>query len=249
MRSGLCGGAALLAMAFVAACSTPYGKEAPAENDSMSAHVTAATDPSPPDDSKTMDADGGAGSAGSAGGEGGAPAPAADPASCPAKEPVGMVPWRQPPQPSSACSAADITYFAQIAPNESWNGVESLMRARNSACSKCIFSQGDDTTWRAVIFYKEGTFVNYGACYARAIGGSEACGHSYYDETECYYRVCGAAACGSDAAVDACYKTQGAADACKKYSPTTACGGAAALASIENVCHGYVDVARVLCSN
>jgi hypothetical protein len=90
--------------------------------------------------------------------------------------------------------------------------------------------------------------VNWAACFARAAGGSDACGKAVDAWYDCYAQVCAATPCGSDAAVTACYDSQRAADACAAYAPQDACGGATNFNALNNVCTTYTDVARVVCS-
>jgi hypothetical protein len=249
---------ALLLVALVAACATPYGER----NDDSSAITTApsetaratdATEP-PPMTPAPIAASGGGGSPGSGAhpdaGSAGDAGPV-DPAHCPAKSTSTLTPWNEPPAASAACSAADITYFGQIGATQTWLGMESLMTKRNAACSVCIFSHDTDALWRSVIYSgAEGNaIVNYAACFASAPGGSVACGRAVFAWSDCYARVCDSAACGTDDAVTTCYNSQGASDACAAYSPMTACGGSNGYAAINNVCSSYIDTARALCAN
>jgi hypothetical protein len=254
------GALGLVLVVACAACSARYGEQggtseeasterASVGNDAVDAPDAAKaadnTKPSPPAPSGGTGSSGGAGDAGVV-----ADASAADPTNCPGKTPATVGAWKPPPATSAACMAADITYFAGVAANQTWLGIESLMTTRHAACSKCIFSREADAQWRPLIFFgADGSaLINSGACYARAPGGKDACGKAVYQWGDCYARVCDATACGSLAAQDACYASQAVYDACAPYDPTTACGGATTYASLSNVCNSYVDVARVLCA-
>jgi hypothetical protein len=259
MRGGLVIVAGAGSLLLAAACATPYGDgTSPKPTDSAGKQITGATDSTEPAPMTPVPAagggSGGGGSNGTGAGQDGgtgkdADAAPADPANCPAKSVAIVSAWNAPPAASSVCSGADITYFAQVAANQTWLGIESLMNTRNAACGACIFSHDTDASWHAVIFSgTEGNaLVNYAACFARASGGSDACGSAMYAWSDCYARVCSSAACGSDEAITACYNSQGASDACAAYSPVTVCGGSAMYASLNNVCSSYIDTARALC--
>jgi hypothetical protein len=260
MRGSLVIVAAAGSVLLAVACSTPYGDAANAPTPSSAGKETAgatdATDPAPAAPVPTP-ASGGVGSGSSSGGGSGRPdggsavdASAADPANCPGKSVASVTPWNASPAASAACSAADITYFGQVAANQTWLGIESLMTTRSPACSTCIFSRDTDASWHAVIFSgAEGNaIVDYAACFATASGGSEACGRSVWEWSDCYARVCDSTACGTDDAVTACYNSQGASDACAAYSPLTVCGGTDKYNSINNICSSYIDTARALCA-
>jgi len=248
------------------ACSSPYADGGPSSSAAAATgqETTGATDSTepPPTTPAPVAASGGAGGGAGAGGggagvdagagraDGGPDASAADPAHCPSPSIASVTPWNAPPAASGACTSADITYFGQVAATQTWLGIESLMTARNAACSACIFSHDTDASWHAVIYSgTEGNaFVNYAACFATATGGSVDCGRAVFEWSDCYARACDGAACGSDDAVNACYDSQGASDACAAYSPIAACGGADQYAAIDNVCTSYIDTARTLCA-
>lgn len=263
MNRGLVTLAAASFMLVAVACSSPYADGGPSSSAGAATgkETTGATDATEPPPTAPISASasggGGPGGSGPRGADGGAgqtdaapDASAADPAHCPSKSISTVTPWKAPPAASAACSAADITYFGQVAATQTWLGIESLMTTRNAACSACIFSHDTDASWHAVIY--SGTqgdaIVNYAACFATATGGSVECGHAVYEWSDCYARACDTTACGTDDAVTACYNSQGASDACVAYSPITACGGADQYAAINNVCASYIDTARTLCA-
>jgi hypothetical protein len=243
------------------ACSSPYadagaGASAGAATGKETTGATDSAEP-PPTTPAPVAASGGGGTPGGGGVDSGAghadagsDGSAADPAHCPSPSIATVTPWNAPPAASAACTSADITYFGQIAATQTWLGIESLMTSRNAACSACIFSHDTDPSWHAVIF--SGTqgdaIVNYAACFATATRGSVDCGRAVWEWSDCYARACDSTACGTDDAVTACYNSQGASDACAKYSPMTACGGADQYAAINNVCSSYIDTARTLCA-
>jgi hypothetical protein len=240
---------------IAAACSAPYGEDEPsvaAASTGRDAGTTTTnpTDPLPP--AKKLPPASGAdgGGVGGGGGGGGADAAAANPDQCPKKGTPTVGTWKAPPAASSVCSGADMTYFAQVAANQTWLGVESLMRTRNAGCAKCIFSKETDAQWRPVVYVgTEGdAIVNYGACFNRTAGGTEACGRSVHLWSDCYADVCDYDTCGTEAATNTCYDGQAVADSCSSYSAITACGGDTKYASLNNICGTYIEVARVLCA-
>lgn len=241
----------------VVACSSPYGAGAgtdqAASTGGPSTTGTTQTEPKPtptpmptPTQAPLPGRDAGPPGSGSSSGD----AAATDPALCPSTESPTLTPWKTPPAASAACTSADIAYFASVAANQTWLGIESLMRTRNASCAKCIFSKEADAQWRPVVYIGASgdAIVNYAACFARAAGGNEACGREVHEWGDCYAKVCDATACGTDAAIDACYGTKTVSDLCDGHNPTTACGGAAKYASLDNVCGTYIEVARTLCA-
>jgi hypothetical protein len=256
MRGGLISIAAALAVLVVAACSNPYGDESHDAGLVVADQTATPTEPAPPspDPAPTptptptpvvKPVPGGGGDAG------GADAAANDPANCPSSLPGTIGAWKPPPAVASVCSGEDMTYFTQVSGTQTWLGIESLMRMRNAACASCIFSKENDALWRPVVYVgTEGdAIVNYGSCFARAAGGTEACGRGLDEWSSCYASVCSSAACGAQAALDACYQTQTVSDACAAYNPTTTkCGGSTQYAALNNTCISYIEVARVLCA-
>jgi hypothetical protein len=243
----------------VIACAAPYG-EGPEVNRDTDAGVTGtdSTEPSPdpvppaapvprPRETPTLPAKDGGSSGGNAG-----DGSATDPAACPSKANPTLRNWKTPPPASSVCTAADMTYFAQVAANETWVGVETLMRARNTDCATCIFSNEADAAWRPIVYVGEAgdARVNYAACFARAPGGSDLCGRGVDQWSDCYAKVCSYDACGTIAAQEACYAGDTVFATCDSYNPiATACGGSARYASLANLCGTYVDVVRVSCAD
>ena len=265
MRRGLLSIIGVGGLLAAVACSAPYSAGASGDKPATADSDVTGTDPAdaaPIPTPKTPPAPtpgakdgggggGGGGRGGGGGGGGGLDASAVNPAECPSKTTPTIRAWKAPPPASSVCSGADITYFASVAANQTWLGVESLMKTRNASCAKCIFSKETDSAWRPVVFV--GTLgdarVNYGACFARATGGSDACGKGNDQWSDCYGKVCDWETCGGDAPQSTCYGAQGVADTCAAYNPTTtACGSVAQYNSLDNICGTYVEVARVLCS-
>lgn len=256
MRAGLVTIATVSALLVAAACSAPY-TDGGRVSELAATEQPGGADPAPPDASTppllprptpgnpTSDA-GPTGAPDS----GGADASAINPARCPSKTVPALNAWKAPPALSGACTGADITYFAGVAAGQTWLGIQSLMTTRNASCSKCIFSKETDALWRPVVFIGAAgdAVVNYSSCFARAPGGSDACGKAFYQWSDCYAKVCDADSCGPQAVLDACYARQDVSDACAQYQPMTPCGGANAYAALDNICLSYVDVTRVMCS-
>ena len=262
VRGGIIGVCGALGVLVASACSSPYGAGgaggAGAEQADTATAPKVGTDKTPtepgpgpvpapqpqPQPKESPALDGGPGSRASS------DAAAADPNACPSHAAPTITPWKAPPAVSSACSASDMTYFASVAANQTWLGVESLMKTRNQRCAQCIFSHDTDAVWRPVIYSgTEGNaWVNYGACFARTPGGSEACGRGVDAWSDCYGKVCDATACGTDAALKTCYASPTVQASCDGYNPTTICGGSSQYASLNNVCGTYIEVARALCA-
>jgi hypothetical protein len=88
-------------------------------------------------------------------------------------------------------------------------------------------------------------FVNFGACFATAPGGSVACGRAVQQVEICLDVVCDRGVCGTDSAVQKCVQQSlKAPSSCGKYDVATACPN---LASLGNVCGTAFDAIRVAC--
>lgn len=145
-----------------------------------------------------------------------------------------------------------MAFFDQQAqvPNQTFTALETAMKGQSAACAACIFGHDTDPAWRPIVYVGAGggAFFNYGACFARAAGGSNACGAALERTELCLDAVCSVDDCGSDAAAKTC--AQGAAAnpaSCGKYDPPTACGGAANLQALDAKCATALDAIKVMC--
>lgn len=125
------------------------------------------------------------------------------------------------------------------------------MKARNLACSSCIFTKETDATWGPIVYVgtQGGAFFNYGSCFVRAPGGSVACGQNLEKAELCLDEVCNIDDCGSQNAVTTCSQQSMANTAsCGKYDFLNACGGQTNFQNLNNKCGTAIDVVKVMCA-
>ena len=168
------------------------------------------------------------------------------PATCPGAAPTkaeldSSGGWKPPPAKQNVCTSADIAAFdASFATAATY---ADIVKGLPAACASCLLTKETDATWGFLVTDDKGElgFVNYGACYARASGGSDACGKGIQYSEFCIGASCAdcsdsetqdacsanfdadiASGCGSDQA-----KLQALDDACSKASLAAAvlCGG------------------------
>jgi hypothetical protein len=106
--------------------------------------------------------------------------------------------WKAPPAAATvgACSPANITQFqTNLGTAQTYNDLKTSLPA---GCVSCIFSLETSATWSFVVTDAAGTngFMNYGACYARATTGTDACGKAIQYNDFCLSSSC--SACATD---------------------------------------------------
>ncbi len=167
---------------------------------------------------------------------------------CPAAYP-GDPPWKSPAATQTVCDQSDIDFIKAEAQKqgETFQQLETALKARKAACGACVFTKEGDAAWGPIVYVgtQGGAFFNYGSCFARAPGGSEDCGKAVESFELCADSVCDKDACGSDNAVQACVK-QVAADknSCGKFNFTAACPN---FTSLNNYCNTGLDVIAIMC--
>jgi hypothetical protein len=181
--------------------------------------------------------------------------PLADGGVCPGKAPTFSEletagGWNPPPAVSiGACSAANITQF-----HNNFTGATSfndLKTGLPTGCASCIFSVETSSTWSFVVTDTAGTlgFFNYGACYARAQFGSNACGKGVQYSEFCLTASC--SECSTGTAQSACEKGTQAQSACSTNFAgqiQAGCGtNTTQLNSLDTDCGTAVSAVNVLC--
>ena len=147
------------------------------------------------------------------------------------------------------CDATDIKFLEdEIAAGRSkFVELEASMKARKAACAACIFTKEADSVWGPIVYVgtSGGALQYYGACFARAPGGSDACGIAVQSTFDCLDAVCAEDACGGESAVSACTKAALAdKTSCGKYNLGTACPN---LQSLFDYCEQFTGVISVMC--
>jgi hypothetical protein len=156
--------------------------------------------------------------------------------------------WKPPPAKQTVCTAGDIAAFDANFANA--NTYADLVKGLPAACSACILTKETDATWGFLVTDDKGElgFVNYGSCYARATGGSDACGKGIQ-----YSEFCISASCSdcSDSEVDTCESdtaTQTACSANFDADISAGCGtDQAKLQALDDACGTAAKAAAVLC--
>jgi hypothetical protein len=179
---------------------------------------------------------------------------AVDPGECPGAAPTKADldqsgGWKAPPQVQQVCTAADITAFE--ANFKGATKFSDLIKGIPAACGSCILGKEDDATWNFVVTDAAGDlgFFNYGACYARAAGGSEACGKAVQYGEFCINSSCnGCASAEDNTACRADEATQTACSANFQADLQAGCGtDTAKLKALDTACSKPTLAVGVLC--
>ena len=157
--------------------------------------------------------------------------------------------WKPPPAKQTVCSAADITAF-----EANFKGAQNysdLIKGLPAACGSCILGKEADATWAFVVTDDKGElgFFNYGACYARAAGGSDACGKAVQYSEFCINSSC--SGCASASESSACQKDTATQQACSANFAAdvqAGCGSdQAKLKALDDACGKATLAVGVLC--
>jgi hypothetical protein len=158
--------------------------------------------------------------------------------------------WKPPPAAQTVCSASDITAF-----EASLKGAPSysdLIKGLPAACGACILGKEGGATWPFIVVDDTDPklgFLNYGACYARAGGGSDACGKAVQYSKFCINAAC--SDCVSPAEKTACQSdtaTQQACSASFAADIQAGCGAdQAKLKALDDACGTATLAVGVLC--
>jgi hypothetical protein len=168
--------------------------------------------------------------------------------SCPGAVDLSAVPaWKVPsPVAPGACSTNDLAILAaQIEnSNTTWTAVYDAIPS--ASCRGCVFSKRDDPNWQVAVWDPDMAsgiaFVNYGACFALAPGGSDACGAAIQDDQFCVEAACAQTCtdqqgCVSEASMGVCAAQDGAI--------TTSCG--TQLTQLNAACGQFIDAVKLVC--
>jgi hypothetical protein len=148
-----------------------------------------------------------------------------------------------------ACSAADITQFGNnFGAAKTYDDLKAGLPA---SCTACIFSVEASATWGFTVTDGTGQFgfFNYGACFARAQFGSDACGKAVQYSEFCINRSC--SGCGSPSAASACQRDTATQQACSANFAAAIQAGCgtdqAKLKALDDACGKATLAANVLC--
>jgi hypothetical protein len=180
-------------------------------------------------------------------------------ARCPAPSPADAAEWIPPSDGGAGpCDTAALDLLGALFradPAPSFAVIEAAVRgaadasAASAACAACVFTRAGDATWGPVVWVDvdAGTaFVNYGACYAHAPGGSDACGRAVHQQTRCLEEVCSLDGCRPEGLRLCAQQALQERDGCGRFDVATACDQG--IAQLAVVCRNPVDVVTRLCA-
>ena len=158
--------------------------------------------------------------------------------------------WKPPPAVNkTACSANDLKTF-----ESNFTGAQTysdLVKGLPTGCQTCILSKETDAAWTFIVTDATGQqgFFNYGACYARAAGGSEACGKAVQYDEFCLNVSCSDC---SDTEFTSCVKSKATQQACTANFGAAIQSGCSSdqtvLQKLDDACSSATNAVAVLCS-
>jgi hypothetical protein len=117
------------------------------------------------------------------------------------------------------------------------------------SCQTCVFSSLNDPTWQVIVWDPNmssgSAFVNFGACYGVAPGGSAACGKGVQDDEFCLETACPPASCSDQMGCDQAAVAAGGT--CAQYNQEVSTGCGSNLTALNNVCNTFIDGVTVVC--
>ena len=159
--------------------------------------------------------------------------------------------WKEPGAiQKGACSDSDIgTFKGNFQTAKTW---KDLVNGLPTGCQTCLYSHEGDANWRVIVAdaQDQAGFVNFGACYSAAPGGSAACGKAVqYDE------FCVTVSCNDcpDSDFSSCTQSKATIAACDANFRTmisSGCGtDAAKLQALDDACGSAELAAKALCGS
>lgn len=169
--------------------------------------------------------------------------------------PTSLAPsWSAPSDAGAGpCSAASLAVIGGEIPEgvtPSWSDLEARVKASDDGggapCAACVFTPVESAQWGPVVKDDAGAaFVNFAACYARAPGGSDACGRALHQQIACVNEVCTVEACRPEGLRGCAQQALQDEVGCGRFGVAAACGDVAALTT---ACRTAVDVVTALCA-
>jgi hypothetical protein len=155
--------------------------------------------------------------------------------------------WKPPPAVQTVCSTSDVVAFESNFKNATTYA--DLVNGLPAACASCILGPQTNATWGFIVTQGTTGFFNYGACYARATNGSDACGKAVQYSEFCINVSC--SGCMSASEKSACQSdtaTRSACDAKFQADIQSGCGtNTATLMALDNACGKATNAVKVLC--
>lgn len=171
---------------------------------------------------------------------------------CPAEAGASDPSWVPPSDAGGPCGATALALLASAfgaSTPAPYTQIEAALRASEdgggAACASCVFTQPTSPVWGPIVYDDGGAFVNYGACWTLAPGGSAACGAAVEKQILCIDQVCSLAACGPDALTTCAQRALQEDQGCGRFQVPAACGDA--VASLASICGSALDVVTRVC--
>lgn len=181
-------------------------------------------------------------------------------ATCPvaAPSPEASAPYHPPRAASNACSAgigAFAARFFERSPPPTYTELQTTIAADptlgGAACAACVFAKEEEALWGPIVFAAGGSgaaTLNWGSCFARAEGGTEACGEAVQRSRACVDAVCSKEDCVTTSAANTCsQRALGEPTGCGRYPVDATCGDL--LAPLSKSCATLADLLNVTCAS
>jgi hypothetical protein len=167
---------------------------------------------------------------------------------CMGTGPTTIPEWKPPTPAPDSCSPNDIDAITTKF-NDAMATMTDVYNAVSTTCQKCLFSDQTSASWQPLVWQPNmatgggNAFVNFGACYAVAPGGSAACGKGVSDDQFCLDSVCSANCSGQGCVAAA----QMGGCMTQANEVTTGCGSAQS--ALDATCGKLLDAINVVCGS
>jgi hypothetical protein len=169
-----------------------------------------------------------------------------------------ILPWKVPVASPGACTAADMSALRSKVMDANAT-FDDVYNAVSSTCASCVFSDQASANYQPIVWSPDmaaGTaFVNFGACYAVAPGGSAACGKAFQDEQSCLETACPRPDCDGTDMGQTC-QSSAAMGACMKYASEVLTGCGSNTATLDKACgsgasitDSFMTIVDVVCGS
>ena len=159
-----------------------------------------------------------------------------------------IIAWKAPKAASpGSCSPTDMANLTAKFNDDNATYMD-IYTAIGATCQACVFSNQADTNWQEIVWSPDmasgNAFVNFGACYDLAPGGSAACGKGVQDDQFCYEAAC------PDACTDqmGC-STTASSGVCMMYDSEVTSGCGSAVTALDKDCSDAIDAIQFQCGN
>jgi hypothetical protein len=166
---------------------------------------------------------------------------------CPAMVDTSMIPTYKSAKggQNGACTAGDIS-AVMTKLNDAMATFTDVYNAVGANCQKCMFASSGDANWALITWDPDmasGTaFVDYGACFELAPGGSAACGKGVQDDQFCLDMACPQTCTDQQGCV-----TSASMGGCMAQDAEVTSGCGSSLTALNAKCGKFVDALNTVC--